>query len=71
MNWKKSKEINKGYQGWNLLADGLFVEQFITGPEYTSFIIGSASRSEECIVYPPVKRKFHKSLTRGRKIFII
>lgn len=55
-------EIYKGYRGWNLLVDGLFVEQFITGPEYTTFITGSADDPENCIVYEPVKRVFHKSL---------
>src|SRR5688572_17927731 len=34
---KRVDEIQNGYHGWNLLADGLFVEQFITGPEYTTF----------------------------------
>ena len=56
------EEIKKGYRGWNLLADGLFVEAFITGPEYTSFITGSANDPEHCIVYEPVKRVFHASL---------
>ena len=56
------EEINKGYRGWNLLADGLFVEQFISGPEYTTFITGSANDPENCIVYEPVERVFHKSL---------
>jgi len=37
---KRVAEINAGYRGWNLLADGLFVEQFITGPEFTTFITG-------------------------------
>lgn len=55
-------EIYKGYRGWNLLVDGLFAEQFITGPEYTTFITGSADDPENCIVYEPVKRVFHKSL---------
>lgn len=55
-------EISKGYRGWNLLADGLFVEQFISGPEYTTFITGSADDPANCIVYEPVKRVFHKSL---------
>lgn len=55
-------EIYKGYRGWNLLVDGLFVEQFITGPEYTTFITGSADDPDNCIVYEPVKRVFHKSL---------
>ena len=59
--------IKKGYRGWNLLADGLFVEQFITGPEYTTFITGSADDAENCIVYEPVKRIFHESLPESEK----
>ena len=55
-------EINKGYHGWNLLADGLFVEQFITGPEFTTFITGSADDMTNCRVYEPVERVFHPSL---------
>ncbi len=61
------EEIKKGYRGWNLLADGLFVEQFITGPEYTTFITGSAEDTDNCIVYEPVKRIFHESLPESEK----
>ena len=32
------EELAEGYRGWNLQADGLFVERFITGPEFTTFI---------------------------------
>jgi D-alanine-D-alanine ligase len=60
-------EIYKGYHGWNLLIDGLFVEQFITGPEYTTFITGSANDPDNCIVYEPVKRNFHESLPDSEK----
>jgi D-alanine-D-alanine ligase len=60
-------EIYKGYRGWNLLVDGLFVEQFITGPEYTTFITGSSDDPENCIVYEPVKRVFHKSLPESEQ----
>jgi len=56
------KELKTGYHGWNLLADGLFAEQFIKGPEFTTFIIGSSDRPENCIIYEPVERIFHKSL---------
>lgn len=59
---KRVAEIYSGYHGWNLLADGLFVEQFITGPEYTTFITGSSDDLDNCIVYEPVKRVFHHSL---------
>lgn len=55
-------EINQGYRGWNLLADGLFVEQFITGPEFTTFITGSFDDPIHTIVYEPVERVFHPSL---------
>lgn len=60
-------EIYKGYRGWNLLIDGLFVEQFITGPEYTTFITGSSDDPDNCIVYEPVKRNFHESLPDSEK----
>jgi D-alanine-D-alanine ligase len=60
-------EIYKGYHGWNLLADGLFAEQFITGPEYTTFITGSADDPGNCIIYEPVERVFHKSLPAAEK----
>lgn len=64
---KRVAEIYKGYRGWNLLADGLFVEQFITGPEYTTFITGSADDPDNCVVYEPVKRVFHESLPETEK----
>ena len=60
-------EIKNGYRGWNLLVDGLFVEQFITGPEFTTFITGSADDADNCIVYEPVERVFHKSLPESEK----
>jgi D-alanine-D-alanine ligase len=64
---KRVDEIRNGYHGWNLLADGLFVEQFITGPEFTTFITGSADDPENCIVYEPVERVFHQSLPDTEK----
>jgi D-alanine-D-alanine ligase len=57
-------EIKKGYRGWNLMVDGLFVEEFITGKEYTTFIIGHYKNPESCIVYEPIYRKFHESLPK-------
>jgi len=64
---KRIEEISEGYHGWNLLADGLFVEQFISGPEFTTFITGSANDPENCIVYEPVERVFHESLPDTEK----
>ncbi len=65
--FERIKEIEKGYRGWNLLADGLIVEQFITGPEFTSFIVGSSLNPRGCFVYPPVERIFHDSLPEEEK----
>lgn len=64
---KRVETINNGYHGWNLLADGLFVEQFIKGPEFTTFITGSSDEPEHCIVYEPVERVFHPSLPEMEK----
>ncbi len=64
---ERVREISAGYRGWNLSAGGLFVEQFITGPEYTSFIIGSHLHPGSCYVYPPVERIFHESLPDEEK----
>jgi D-alanine-D-alanine ligase len=61
------KEISAGYRGWNLLAGGLFVERFITGPEFTSFVVGSHSNPRKCHVYTPVERIFHDSLPDEEK----
>lgn len=59
---RRVDELVAGYRGWNLQGDGLFVEQFITGPEYTTFITGSYDDPNNCRVYTPVERKFHTSL---------
>lgn len=60
-------EIRDGYRGWNLLADGLIAERFITGPEFTTFITGSAHTPDHCRVYEPVERVFHPSLPETEK----
>lgn len=61
------REIRQGYRGWNLLGDGLIVEQFITGPEFTTLVVGSATSPERCVVYPAVERIFHASLPDEEK----
>lgn len=64
---QRVEEISKGYRGWNLLADGIFAEQFISGPEFTTFITGSADDPDNCMVYEPVERVFHPSLPESEK----
>jgi D-alanine-D-alanine ligase len=64
---KRLEELNNGYHGWNLLADGIFAEQYIAGPEFTTFITGSSDDPDNCIVYEPVERVFHPSLPDTEK----
>jgi len=56
-----------GYRGWNLTSGGLVVEQFIGGPEFTTLIVGSSDRQDECVSYLPVERIFHSSLPETEK----
>jgi D-alanine-D-alanine ligase len=64
---QRIRDIKQGYRGWNLLADGLFVEEFITGPEFTTLVVGSSLEPEKCVVYPAVQRIFHDSLPDEEK----
>lgn len=58
-------EIEAGYRGWNLLADGLMAESFITGREFTTFVVGSPTGKLKA--YPAVERVFHESLPEEEK----
>ena len=54
--------LHDGYRGWDLASGGVFVERYVTGPEFTTLIVGSAVTSTGCTVYPPVERVFHAAL---------
>ena len=54
--------LHDGYHGWNLADGGVFVERYIAGPEFTTFIVGSSDAPERRIVYPAVERVFHTAL---------
>lgn len=56
-----------GYRGWNLAADGIIAEEFITGPEFTVMIVGSSRHKRQCMVLEPVERVFHPSLPDQEK----
>jgi D-alanine-D-alanine ligase len=64
---KRIEELKRGYHGWNLFADGLIAEQFISGREFTTFITGSSSDPKHCKVYEPVERVFHSSLPESER----
>ena len=64
------EQVNKmfaGYRGWDLAADGLIAESFITGPEFTVLISGSYNNPKEAKIYTPVERIFHDSLPEQEK----
>ncbi len=61
------RKMFDGYRGWNLAADGLIAESFITGPEYTVLIVGSYNKPEQAKIYTPVERIFHPSLPDKEK----
>ena len=56
-----------GYRGWNLTADGIIAEKFISGPEYTTLLSGSYDDPANAVVYTPVERVFHASLPDKEK----
>jgi len=64
---KQIELMFEGYRDWNLSSGGLVIEQFIKGPEFTSFIVGSSDRPNECIHYQSVERIFHSSLPETEK----
>jgi D-alanine-D-alanine ligase len=61
------EQMFDGYRGWNLAADGLIAESFITGPEFTVLITGSYNNPATAKVYTPVERIFHASLPEKEK----
>lgn len=64
------EQVNRmfdGYRGWNLAADGLIAESFITGPEFTVMISGSYNNPKDAKIYTPVERVFHESLPEQEK----
>lgn len=55
------------YKQWDLYKGGVFVEEFISGPEYTVFMVGSYLNLNQCTVYPAVERRFETSLPDTQK----
>ena len=59
--------LQRGYRGWALGDGGIFVERFVQGPEFTTFIIGSHEAPARRVVYVPVERLFHEGLPETEK----
>jgi len=56
------RQLYQGYRGWNLTDGGVFAESFISGREFTTFIVGSYDAPARRRVYPPIERVFHEKL---------
>jgi D-alanine-D-alanine ligase len=54
--------LREGVHGWSLAEGGLFVERFIEGPEFTTFIVGNARAYDSATIYAPVERVFNRNL---------
>ncbi len=61
------KVLFDGYRGWSLTAGGVIAEEYINGPEFTTFIVGDADKPNKSIVYTPVERVFHPALPDKEK----
>ena len=59
--------LHDGYRGWSLADGGAFVERFIDGPEFTTFIVGSAEDRRRATIYPPVERFFNPTIPRTER----
>ncbi len=64
---KQYKKLHDGYHGWNIANGGVIAEQFISGPEFTTLIVGDASQPHACKIYPPVERVFNQNLPVNEK----
>jgi D-alanine-D-alanine ligase len=60
-------ELYDGYHGWDFTFGGLIAEKFITGPEFTTMVVGSFDKPEQAIIYQPVERVFNKRLPEKEK----
>jgi D-alanine-D-alanine ligase len=61
------KLLFDGYRGWSLTAGGVLAEEYISGPEYTTYIVGDCDNPSKSIIYPPVERVFHPALPDTEK----
>ncbi len=60
-------ELYNGYHGWDFTFGGLVAEKFITGPEFTTFVVGSYNQPKQAFIYQPVERIFNKRLPEHEK----
>lgn len=57
-------ELRAGYRGWSFEEGGIIAESFISGREFTTFVVGTG---DSAMVYAPVERVFHASLPHTQR----
>lgn len=60
-------DLYNGYRGWDFTFGGLVAEKFVTGPEFTTFVVGSFDQPDHAIIYQPVERIFNSRLPEQEK----
>jgi D-alanine-D-alanine ligase len=59
---EQMQRLRMGYHGWDLTGGGVLAERFVTGREFTTFIVGNHDAASRRLVYPPVERRFNARL---------
>jgi D-alanine-D-alanine ligase len=62
------QHLLQGYQSLQVPSDGIFVEQFINGSEFTVFVLGSYQNPKHIKVYPPVERAFQADICDSKRL---
>lgn len=59
---EQMQRLRLGYHGWDLTGAGVIAERFVSGREFTTFIVGNHDAASRRLVYPPVERCFNSRL---------
>lgn len=64
---EQMQRLRMGYHGWDLTTGGVIAERFVTGREFTTFIVGNHDAASRRLVYPPVERRFNPRLPAAER----
>jgi D-alanine-D-alanine ligase len=59
---KQVEQLLSEQDNLQYMIGNIFVERFISGCEFTIFMVGSADRPDNIKIYPPLERVFHSGL---------
>jgi D-alanine-D-alanine ligase len=64
---EQMERLREGYHGWDLTSGGVLAERFVSGREFTTFVVGSHDAPSRKMIYPPVERCFHAALPENER----